>query len=145
MLEMKVKTVALVKDGSFSVLLTDVEEKNFLPIMVGPFEAQAIALPLQGKAVPRPMTHDLLHSVCERLDATVEKVVVHDISEGTFYADLFLKTDSAEGEEIVIDSRPSDAIALALRSEAPIYIGPHLIEFTYNSEDIVFSEKPDEQ
>ncbi len=141
MLEMKVKTVALIKDGSFSVLLTDKEEKNFLPIMVGPFEAQAIALPLQGKAVPRPMTHDLLRSICEELSAQVEKVVICDITDGTFYAELFLK----QGEkELIIDSRPSDAIALALRCEAPIYMGPHLIEFTYDSEDIIFSERPDE-
>ncbi len=141
MLEMKVKTVALIKDGSFSVLLADKEEKNFLPIMVGPFEAQAIALPLQGKAVPRPMTHDLLRSVCDNLDAVVEKVVICDINDGTFYAELYLKQGD---KEIVIDSRPSDGIALALRCEAPIYMGPHLIEFTYDSEDIVFSERPDE-
>ncbi len=141
MLEMKVKTVALIKDGSFSVLLADNEEKNFLPIMVGPFEAQAIALPLQGKAVPRPMTHDLLRSVCEELRAEVQKIVICDINEGTFYAEIFLKHQE---RDLIIDSRPSDAIALALRSEAPIFIGPHLIEFTYDSEDIVFSERPDE-
>ncbi len=141
MLEMKVKTVALIKDGSFSVLLADQEEKNFLPIMVGPFEAQAIALPLQGKAVPRPMTHDLLRSVCEKLGAEVKKTVICDITDGTFYAELYLKKGD---EELILDSRPSDAIALALRCEAPIFIGPHLIEFTYDSEDIVFSERPDE-
>jgi len=142
MLEMKVKTVALIKDGSFSVLLSDADEKTFLPIMVGPFEAQAIALPLQGKAVPRPMTHDLLHTICEKLEASVEKIVVSDISGGTFYADVFFRLEN--GEEMIIDSRPSDAIALAIRSDAPIYIGPHLIEFTYNSEDIVFSEPPED-
>ncbi len=141
MLEMKVKTVALIKDGSFSVLLADNEEKNFLPIMVGPFEAQAIALPLQGKAVPRPMTHDLLRSVCEELNAEVQKIVICDINAGTFYAEIFLKHQE---RDLIIDARPSDAIALALRSEAPIFIGPHLIEFTYDSEDIVFSERPDE-
>ncbi len=137
MMEMQVKTVALNQNGSFSILLADMEEKKVLPIVVGPLEAQAIAIPLQDEKVPRPLTHDLLKTVCQTLEGTVEKIVITDISEGTFFAEIYVLH---EGEMLTIDSRPSDAIALALRCNVPIYMAARLVEFTYNYDDIVFKD-----
>lgn len=137
LLEMKVKTVALVQGGSFSVILTDQEEKRVLPIMVGPYEAQAISLPLHGEATPRPLTHDLMKSMCDQMGYSLEKIVVTDIHDGTFYAEVYLQ---GREQTLTIDARPSDAIALAMRCNAPIYMEARMIEFTYNYEDMVFME-----
>lgn len=101
------------------VILKDMDGKRFLPILIGPFEATAIALALEGAAVPRPLTHDLLRTVFETLDAHLERVVIHDIRESTFFAKLVVRTN---GETQEIDARPSDGIALALRMSAPIYV-----------------------
>ena len=101
------------------VVLKDEEEKFFLPIWVGIFEANAIALELEKIATPRPMTHDLLKNVLETLDAQVTRVVVTDLRENTFYAVLHLKLGT---HEYTVDSRPSDAIALALRVGATIFV-----------------------
>ncbi|MDY6826146.1 MAG: bifunctional nuclease family protein [Bacillota bacterium] len=134
MIKMEVKTVTADHGGNFLILLMDEEEKKVLPISIGPLEAQAIALVLQDEIPPRPLTHDLLKSVCERLGAVMEKVVITDIKESTFYAEIYFQQN---GETLVIDSRPSDAIALALRLEAPIYMETRLIEFTYDYQDII--------
>jgi uncharacterized protein len=107
------------------VILRDKEGDRVLPIWVGIFEANAIALQIENIATPRPMTHDLLRNVIRDLAGTVQKIVVSDLKETTFYALIYLQV----GDEVVaIDSRPSDAIALALRTQAPIFVEEHVIE-----------------
>jgi bifunctional DNase/RNase len=101
------------------VVLRDEEGAVFLPIWIGVFEANAIALRLENVATPRPMTHDLLRSALEKLGAHIEKVVISELRESTFYARIHVQR---EGDAVEIDARPSDAIALALRSEAPIFV-----------------------
>jgi bifunctional DNase/RNase len=100
------------------VVLKDVASDTVLPIWVGIFEANAIALELEKSTTPRPMTHDLLRNVTRGLNATVRKIVVSELRDETFYAVIWMEHD---GETVVIDSRPSDAIALALRWDCPIY------------------------
>jgi len=141
LLEMKVKAVTLDQGGGFLVLLVDQAETKVLPIAIGPFEAQSIALVLQGGASPRPLTHDLLKSICEKLGGTLKKIVITNIIESTFYAELYLEY---QGEELILDSRPSDAIALALRWEAAIYMAPRLVEFTYDYQDIIADDQKKE-
>jgi bifunctional DNase/RNase len=116
---MKVRRVALDQQNSPVVLLVDEEESIALPIWIGHAEATAIAMRLQGFQPPRPMTHDLLQSVVEHLAAKVTRVVVTEVRESTYYAEIHL---AKNGNALVIDSRPSDAIALALRAEAPIFV-----------------------
>lgn len=138
---MEVKTVTADQGGNFLVLLMDDEEKKVLPIAIGPLEAQAIALVLQGETPPRPLTHDLFKSVTETLGGVMEKIVITDIRESTFYAEIHLQQD---GKTLAIDSRPSDAIALALRFNAPIYMEMKLVEFTYDYQDIIAREGGEE-
>jgi bifunctional DNase/RNase len=106
------------------VVLKDVASELVLPIWVGVFEANAIALELEKTATPRPMTHDLLRHIARGLGAVVAKVVVSDLREDTFYATVWL--DQA-GEQVTIDARPSDAIALALRADCPIYVSRRVL------------------
>ena len=101
------------------VILKDMEGKRHLPILIGPFEATAIALALEGTQVPRPLSHDLMKSVIEALKAKVSKIVIHDIQENTFFAKVVLESNLGPLE---IDARPSDSIALALRTNSPIYV-----------------------
>jgi uncharacterized protein len=107
------------------VILRDKDGTRTLPIWVGMFEANAIALQIENISTPRPMTHDLLRNVIQDLKATVEKVVVCDLQDGTFYALIYLRV---HGELVAIDSRPSDAIALALRTRAPIFVEEAVID-----------------
>jgi bifunctional DNase/RNase len=107
------------------VVLKDVASDQVLPIWVGIFEANAIALELEKTATPRPMTHDLLRNVARGLNARVEKVVVSEMRQDTFYAVIWM--DQA-GETVTIDARPSDAIALALRSDCPIYVARDVLD-----------------
>ncbi len=107
------------------VILKDLEERKALPIWIGLFEASAIAMKLENVSTPRPMTHDLIKNLLESLRATVEKIVVNDLVDNTFYAKIYLNTPSGT---IEIDSRPSDAIAIALRTEAPIYVEEVVLE-----------------
>lgn len=107
------------------VILRDKEGQKVLPIWVGIFEANAIALQIENVSTPRPMTHDLLRNVIEDLQASVQKVVVCDLQENTFYALIYL---SLNGHTVAIDSRPSDAIALALRTRAPIFVEEAVID-----------------
>jgi bifunctional DNase/RNase len=119
-LEMKVKGLALDPLSNMPmIILRDEEEKRSLPIWVGLFEANAIALELEKISTPRPMTHDLIKNILESLDARVQKIVVNDLRDNTFYAVIHLRLGSAD---ITVDSRPSDAIALALRVGAPIFV-----------------------
>jgi len=103
------------------VILTDEQEKRFLPIWIGFSEADAILLALEKIPVPRPGTHDLLKSIIEAFGLVLERVLVHDIQESTFFAHLYLLPPGG-GEAQVIDARPSDSIALALRLGAPIFV-----------------------
>jgi len=101
------------------VILKDVNSNTILPIWVGVYEANAIALEIEKVATPRPMTHDLIRSLLRGLQAGVKKVVVSDLKDDTFYAVIWLERD---GELTSIDSRPSDALAVALRLDCPIYV-----------------------
>lgn len=107
------------------VLLKDKNGERVLPIWVGVFEARAIALQIENVATPRPMTHDLLRNVITHLDGTVDRIVISDLKDNTFYAVIHL---TVRGERVAIDSRPSDAIALALRTQAPILVEETVIE-----------------
>jgi len=124
-LEMKVKGLALDPLSNMPmIILRDEEEKRSLPIWVGLFEANAIALELEKISTPRPMTHDLIKNILETLEARVLKVVVTDLKENTFFAVLHLQLGEIE---YTVDSRPSDAIALALRVAAPIYVDEEVV------------------
>ena len=124
-LEMKVKGLALDPLSNLPILiLRDEEEKRSLPIWVGLAEANAIALELEKIPTPRPMTHDLIKSILEALHARVIKVVVNDLRDNTFFAVIHLQLGSTE---ITVDSRPFDAIALALRVAAPIFVEEEVV------------------
>ena len=107
------------------IVLRDQEGQRLLPIWVGVFEANAIALQIENVHTPRPMTHDLLRNVIHDLKASVQKVVVCDLQENTFYALIYL---SLNGDTLAVDARPSDAIALALRTRAPIFVEDTVID-----------------
>ncbi len=107
------------------VLLKTAEGNKFLPIWIGHPEAAAILMKLQGAATPRPMTHDLVTDILSQLDAQVVRITVTELKENTFYASV---TVSQDGSEVEVDSRPSDAIALAVRAEAPIFAADQVIE-----------------
>ena len=100
------------------VILKEKESDRYLPIWIGPAEADAIAVKLQDISVPRPLTHDLLRSVIDTLGASISHILVNDLESDTFYAKIFMNVN---GENLEIDSRPSDAIALAVRAKVPIY------------------------
>jgi bifunctional DNase/RNase len=107
------------------VILRDDDEKNLLPIWVGLFEANAIALQMEGVTTPRPMTHDLLKNVIEKIEGDVLRVVINALEENTFYAQIHLRVAD---KELLVDSRPSDAIALALRTNAPVFVEEEVLE-----------------
>lgn len=107
------------------VVLREVDSRRYLPIFIGPFEAEAIAVALQGLEPQRPMTHDLLKSVFSELDASITHILINDLRESTYFARIVA---SQGGQTIEIDSRPSDAIALAVRSDVPIFVEPHVLE-----------------
>jgi bifunctional DNase/RNase len=107
------------------VLLKTVNDNKFLPIWIGSTEATAILMKLQGVDTPRPMTHDLLSSVVTGLDAEIARITVTDLRENTFFALITLRMRTGE---IEIDSRPSDALALAVRAGAPIFVADRVIE-----------------
>lgn len=117
------------------VILHDPQSSSFLPIWIGVFEANAIALAIEGVEPPRPMTHDLLMTSLERLGARVQKVTISELRENTFFA--VVSVQAPNGDHLV-DARPSDAIALALRAEAPIYAHRSVLESTQAAE---FSRK----
>ncbi len=127
------------KNFSPLVLLKDKEELNFLPIWIGIFEATAIAMEMQGITPPRPLTHDLIKDILEKIGAKVSKVVINDVKEGTFYATIELI--DKENKKIVVESRPSDAIALAVRFGAPLFVS----EFVMMQSKLVNSEKDAEE
>lgn len=121
-MEIEVKIRGLMMDPVTNmpiVILKDTNGDSILPIWVGVYEANAIALEIEKVQMPRPMTHDLVKNVLVGLNTTVKKVVVTELKEDTFYALIWLERN---GASISIDSRPSDALAVALRTDAPIYV-----------------------
>ena len=120
------------------IILRDKAGKRVLPIWIGPAEANAISSQMENVRMPRPMTHDLLRNVIHDLKAEVRKIVVSDLKENTFYALIHLEVN---GEALAVDARPSDAIALALRARAPIFVEDRVID---NAKSVDFTpEKGD--
>ena len=107
------------------IVLKDSSGESVLPIWVGIFEANAIAMQMENVVSPRPMTHDLLKSVIEGLKARIDRIVITDLRDNTFFASIHLEN---AGESLSIDSRPSDAMALALRAGAPIFVDREVLE-----------------
>ena len=107
------------------VILRDADNQRVLPIWVGPVEANAIALQIENVAPPRPMTHDLLNNVMLELGASLVRVVITNLRDNTFYAYLELRR---KGETLLVDARPSDAIALSLRTKAPVFVDSKVLE-----------------
>ncbi len=111
--------------GAYALILNEVQGNRRLPIIIGTFEAQAIALELEHIKPPRPMTHDLLKNAVQLFGADINQVFINDLSEGTFFAQIIY---SQNGEEMEQDARPSDAIALAVRFNAPIYVADKILD-----------------
>jgi len=126
----------------FKVVLREEDGERVLPIWVGIFEGNAIAMGLEHVYTPRPLTHDLMANVLAELGVRLQRVVVCDLVANTYYAHLYLERD---GVELVIDARPSDAIALALRTEAPIYVADKLSDKMIDEFDELLSRlSPDD-
>ena len=128
-MEIEVKIRALMMDpnsGTPIIILKDVQSDTMLPIWVGAYEANAIALEIEKIAPPRPMTHDLLRNLIVELGVRVERVVVTSLRDNTFFAVIEMR--NSDGDRMVLDSRPSDAIALALRADCPIYVDMEVIK-----------------
>ncbi|MDX6710079.1 MAG: uncharacterized protein QOH96_1095 [Blastocatellia bacterium] len=133
-MQVEVKIRALMMDpnsGTPIVILKDVDSETMLPIWVGSFEANAIALEIEKIAPQRPLTHDLLRNLITELGAVVDRVVVTELRENTFYA--VIELHGQDGNLIVMDSRPSDAIALALRTDCPIFVDAEVIKASQSS------------
>jgi bifunctional DNase/RNase len=133
-MEIEVKIRALMMDpnsGSPIIILKDVNSETMLPIWVGPYEANAIALEIEKIAPQRPMTHDLLRNLIVEMGARVERVVVTELRDNTFFAVIEMSTN--DGASVMLDSRPSDAIALALRADCPIFVDIDVIRASRNT------------
>lgn len=133
-MEIEVKIRGLMMDpssGTPIIILKDVNSETMLPIWVGAYEANAIALEIEKISPQRPMTHDLLRNVILEMGANVERVVVTELRDNTFFALIIMK-DRA-GEAVMIDARPSDAIALALRVDCPIFVNEEVIQASRNT------------
>ncbi len=139
LIEMRIKGLMIDPINNMPmIILKDVGGKNVLPIWVGVFEANAIALQIEKITTPRPMTHDLLKNILAKMNAKVDKIAITELKNNTYYALIFLNVD---GREVTIDSRPSDAIALALRTSSPIYVEQSVIEQAKSPE--LAEESPD--
>jgi bifunctional DNase/RNase len=133
-MEIEVKIRGLMMDpssGTPIIILKDVNGETMLPIWVGAYEANAIALEIEKITPQRPMTHDLLRNVITEMGASVERVVVTELRDNTFFAMIVMK--SRAGETIMIDARPSDAIALALRTDCAMYVNEEVISASRNT------------
>ncbi len=111
--------------GAYALILNETDGKRRLPIIIGTFEAQAIALELENIKPPRPMTHDLMRNIIQSFNTFVKEIFINELKEGTFYAQIVYDNN---GETMTQDSRPSDAIALAIRFNAPIFVSDHIVE-----------------
>ncbi len=126
MVEVKIDSVRIsLMSQHRVVVLRAGESARFLPIWIGPFEADAITIELQNVEVARPLTHDLLKNAIEKLGAEIERVAITALRDDTFYAELTLRVN---GRRMMVDSRPSDAIALAVRAHVPIYVDEDVLE-----------------
>ena len=133
-MEIEVKIRALMMDpnsGTPIIILKDVNSETMLPIWVGAYEANAIALEIEKIAPQRPMTHDLLRNLIVEMGAQVERVIVTELRDNTFFAVIEMRT--GDGTALMLDSRPSDAIALALRADCPIYVDMEVIRASRNT------------
>jgi uncharacterized protein len=125
-IEMKIRTIMMDSDANTPVVvLKDVNSDTILPIWIGAFEANAIAVEITKTSAQRPTTHDLIKNIIRELGVTVNRIVITDLVENTFYAVIEMSRD---GEMLIIDSRPSDAIAVALRVDCPIYVNQQVID-----------------
>ena len=120
------------------VLLKDKDEQRFLPIWIGMFEATQIEIALQSVPVPRPMSHDLMKSLLDSFNLQLQEIRIHDIIDSTFHAKMLVRNPA--GELILVDSRPSDAIALSLRTESPIFVSKKIID-----EAAIVGSPPDDE
>jgi bifunctional DNase/RNase len=133
-MEIEVKIRALMMDpnsGTPIIILKDINSETMLPIWVGAYEANAIALEIEKIAPQRPMTHDLLRNLIVEMGVRVERVVVTELRDNTFFAVIEMRT--GEGTKLMLDSRPSDAIALALRADCPIFVDMEVIRASRNT------------
>ncbi len=133
-MEIEVKIRGLMMDpsnGTPIIILKDVDSDTMLPIWVGAYEANAIALEIEKIAPQRPLTHDLLRNLIAEMGARVERVVVTELRDNTFFAVIEMR--NSENEVLTLDARPSDAIALALRADCPIYVNSEVIQASRNS------------
>ncbi|MDR3611434.1 MAG: DUF151 domain-containing protein [Ignavibacteriaceae bacterium] len=124
--------------GAYAILLKEINGNRRLPIIIGAFEAQAIALEIEGIKPPRPLTHDLLKNVIDNLGASILEVIIDELKENTFYAKIIIEVSALTNE---IDSRPSDAIALAVRAQCPIYVS----ELVMDTAAFLPSEEPEKE
>lgn len=130
--------------GAYAILLKEIYGNRRLPIIIGAFEAQAIALEMEGIKPPRPLTHDLLKNIIDNLGGTVQEVLIDELKDNTFYAKIIIDVSSLTND---IDSRPSDAIALAVRTQSPIYVNEEVMNsaaFLPASEDEQFDNLDDD-
>ncbi len=133
--------------GAYAILLKEVNGNRRLPIIIGAFEAQAIALELEGIKPPRPLTHDLFKQVIDNLGASILEVIIDELRENTFYAKILLEISGLTNE---IDGRPSDAIALAVRAQAPIFVAESVMESaafipSEEGEEDIYSKEREEE
>lgn len=136
MIEVKITSISLTQVG-FAVILRNDEDERVVPIFIGPLETDSISSVLSGSTSPRPKSHDLMVNILDELDANILRVVITELKDNTFYALLHFKTEKGTSQ---IDSRPSDAIALALRVNAPIFIEESVLE----EAGIILSQESDE-
>jgi bifunctional DNase/RNase len=141
-IEMKIKGLVVDPISKMPiVVLEDIHSVRILPIWIGVFEANAIALTIENISTPRPMTHDLMKNFLNKLDISIEKIVVNDVRNNTFYALIYCRH---KDQPLIIDSRPSDAIALALRMNSPIFVEDSVVSKAHSlkfDENLEGSEK----
>jgi len=141
LVEMRVAVVTHDPNTNRPVLiLKNEDEGKILPIWIGPYEAYAIMMAIEGVEPTRPMTHDLIKNLLQAMDAQVERVVVNDLADNTFYARIVVETREATLE---VDARPSDAIAVALRAAAPIYVTKEILDAGGADADVELASKDD--
>ena len=120
------------------VILREADAERYLPIWIGSWEAQSIAMRLQGVEAERPLTHDLMHNVLKGLGVSVERIVINDVSDSTFFARLILKMENELGSKILeVDARPSDSLVMALQAEKTIFVASHVFESAEDMSEIL--------
>lgn len=132
--------IVLLEEDTQSTESTQPEDTKVIPIWIGMFEAQSIMFKLQNMFFPRPLTHDLLKNCIESLSAKVEYIIITAIKDNTFYAEIHIRKE--DNQKIIVDSRPSDAIALAIRCECPIYVNEEVMNLSsVKKEDFIKEQK----